>query len=177
MPFWNFKVKIYQFIVKIYQFLVRHDRLVRNSVVLKKTKFLSKIGLAFGDQSLSQFVKKCNVVLLPWWLHPFPGSLQAKFYLCSRRQMPTRCLMTSVSWTSLDAVNHCVCIPWIVLRSLNHTYIWIQVSSIITRLQKSHRIPPKSVQNGLWKKHSIRLVIIIEIRVLGNPFGWKLSRV
>jgi hypothetical protein len=40
-------------------------------------------------------------------------------------------------------------------------------------VQKSHRIPPKSAQNGLWSKHSIMLLNSIE--TFGDPFGWDLS--
>jgi hypothetical protein len=65
-------------------------------------------------------------------LHPFPGSLQAKFHLCPRRQTPTPCLMTCVSWTSVDWGNHCLSIPWICLWSLNHMLrTGIQLSSIV----------------------------------------------
>jgi hypothetical protein len=48
---------------------------------------------------------------LSWWLHPFPRNVQKKFHLCPRRQTPTTCLMTSVSWTHSAAENQSVFIP------------------------------------------------------------------
>jgi hypothetical protein len=43
--------------------------------------------------------------------------------------------------------NHCVSIPWIVLGSLDHILIWIQISSLVTRplkpLQDRAEIGPK----------------------------------
>jgi hypothetical protein len=62
--------------VKICQLVVRSGRFVRSSIVLKEEDSFWNFALTFGDQLLLQFVEKCNSYL-PWWLHPFPGSLQA----------------------------------------------------------------------------------------------------
>jgi hypothetical protein len=40
-------------------------------------------------------------------------------------------------------------------------------------VNKSHRIPLKSVKNSLWSKHSITLLTSIE--TFGNQIGWELS--
>jgi hypothetical protein len=44
----------------------------------------------------------------------------------------------------------------------------IQVSSIVTRRLKTHRIPPTFFQNCSWSQRTIRLLISIE------AFGWEL---
>jgi hypothetical protein len=113
-----------------------------------------------------QFVWKCNVVLCHDSCTLFQVcSLQAKLHLCPRKQTPTPGFMTSVSWTSLDAENHRVFIPWIVLWSLeSHSY---------ETVKKIPHDPAKICPKWLVNKHSITLLINIE--TFGNPFGWQLS--
>jgi hypothetical protein len=62
-----------------------------------------------------------------------------------------------LSWTPLDAGNHCVSIPWIVLWSLD-IIIYMDQSFIHSydTVKKPHTILPK-------------------LRLFGNPFGWELS--
>jgi hypothetical protein len=97
---------------------------------------------------------------LPWRLHPFVGSLQAKLHLCPKRQTLIPCLMISVSWTSL--ARGTTMSPffgfffglWIIYMdpSFVHSY---------ETVPESYRILPKSIQSSLWNKHSIMLLIII----------------
>jgi hypothetical protein len=125
--------------------------------------------LTFGDQLLLKFVEKCNVVHCPDCCTLFPVCLQAKFHPCPRKQTPTPCFMTYGSWTSFDVGNYCISIPWIVLRPLDHLYVWIKVSCVVMRRFKNPRDPTKIGQTGLWSKHSITILISIE------TFKWELS--
>jgi hypothetical protein len=92
---------------------------------------------------LLQFVEKCNVVRCRDGCTLFQNF--PKFHLCPRRQMPTPCLVTSVSWTSLDTGNHCISIPWIVLWSLD-----IYMDSSFIHSYKTFKNPTGSRRN--WSK-------------------------
>lgn len=156
--------------MKIVKFLPRNGCFVRRVTVLKKQDPLSKACLNIWRPvatSLCREVQHSNVL---WWLHPFADNLQTKFHICPRTQMPTPCLMTFVSWTSLDMGNYCVSILW----SLDHTYISSFIHCYKT-VQKFHRILPKSVWSGLGNNHSITFLVSIE--TFGNSFGWELSHV
>jgi hypothetical protein len=89
---------------------------------------------------------KIPFVSLPWWLNPFPSSLQVKLHLYPRRH--------TVS-------------PF--LRLFFGLWIMYMDPSFI----RNYEIPLKSVKNSLWSKYSIRLLISIE--TFRNPFVWDLS--
>jgi hypothetical protein len=74
----------------------------------------------------------------------------------------------------LDAENHCVSIPWIVLLSLDH--IWIQISSIATgrlrNLTGSRRNRSKMAREASTRSHCRSALPIV-----WNQFDWELSHV
>jgi hypothetical protein len=112
---------------------------VRSSIVWKKQYFFQKLASTFGDQLLLRFVGSAV-----WYFAvKVSGSLQAKFHLCPRRQMPTTCMIIS-----LDVGKQCISIPWVVLWSLDQVYGTMFIHSY-EMLQIFQNIPPKLVQNGL----------------------------
>jgi hypothetical protein len=93
--------------------------------------------------------------LLWWWLHPFPGSLHAIFHICPRRQIQNSAwwLLYLELWMGGTTVSPFLGLflgIWIICtyHSFVHGY---------KTVKKSHRVQPKLVQNGLWRKHSITL--------------------
>jgi hypothetical protein len=98
---------------------------------------------------------------LPWWLHSFPGSLQANFHLCHRRWTPTPCLMSSVFWISLNAMSHgvCICLS-LVSRSYIYIYIYIRCNNLFIRI-------------SLWKQNLFICALAAAVAFKNNLLAKK----
>jgi hypothetical protein len=125
--FQNFKVKICQF-------LVLNGSLVKSAIVLKKQDSFWKLVLMFGDQLLLQFVEKCNVVLC------HDGS--TLFQIVYKQNSLSQSTDTNTLFDDFCVLNFFGCRKPQCLKSLDcclvsGSYIWIQVSIIVTRQLKN----------------------------------------